>query len=127
VGPGTAQTNKLNVIDRYKVDELQVERWDSEKDKFMNDVEHWVDKKIKSNESILFMFSVGPLSKILIPYLFQKYPNHQFIDCGSALDPFLKGNHSRPYLNKHHQYSKLICNFSGRCHQYMNTIPEINF
>lgn len=127
IGPGTKQSDKLNIIDRCHIDELQVERWDSEKEIFMAVIETWVDKKIRSNESILFMFSAGPLSKILIPHLFQKYPNHQFIDCGSALDPFLKGNKTRPYLDKNHPYSKLICDYEGKCHRQMSSIPDIHF
>jgi len=113
IGPGKQNTDKLNVIDRYIIDELQIHRWDSEKEQFIKNIELWVDNKLLNvNNTTLFMFSAGPLTKILIPYLFQKYPNHQFIDCGSALDLFLKGSSNRSYVKQNDTYSNLVCDFT---------------
>lgn len=119
IGPGTRQTDKLKIIDRLIINELQIEKWDLEKDVFISNIKKWVDDKLTNiNDTTLFIFSAGPLAKVLIPLFFKKYPNHQFVDCGSAFDLFLKGSTNRPYTRKNHQYSKLICDFE-KGHSYV--------
>lgn len=113
IGPGKEKTDKINVIDRYNIDEYQIERWDTEKTEFIANVEKWIDNKLENEKNTkLFMFSAGPLSKILVANMFLKYPQHQFIDCGSALDLYMKGYSNRPYLDQNHPYSKIICDYN---------------
>jgi hypothetical protein len=114
IGPGKNTTTALNITDKYIIDEYQVHRWDTEGQDFIRGIETWVADKITStSESVqLFMVSAGPLTKIIIPRLFAAYPNNQFIDCGSALDLFLKGASNRKYINISDEYAQIICDFS---------------
>jgi hypothetical protein len=57
------------------------------------------------------MISAGPIAKILVNYLYKKYPNNQFFDCGSSLDYFLKEKVTRDYMLNDNNYSKIICDF----------------
>ena len=98
IGPGKEQSDKLNVIKRFTTDELLVDNWKEQKEIFKTELYKWIDDNIDSSD--MFMFSVGPISKIVIPELALKYPNKTFIDAGSTLDLFLKGSTNRIYLNE---------------------------
>jgi len=113
VGPGKEPSDKLNVIDRYYTDPFQIERWNSEKSTFLEGVHTWVKLHIDAAiEPLVFAFSVGPLSKILISQLCTKYPTHFFMDVGSAFDIFLKGSSNRGYIMPSGAYSEIICDFN---------------
>ena len=115
IGPGQVETTDLNIISRYFVDEYLVEKWDSEKEIFINNITNWITEIISNNNnnssSLLFIFSAGPISKILVVKLFQMYPEHTFMDCGSALDYYVKGHSNRLYIKDSDIYSHLICDF----------------
>lgn len=117
IGPGRNKTDKLNIKDSYITDEKQVDRWDAEKDTFLKDIDRWCDEKISSGGTKLFIFSVGPVAKILVSRLAQNHPTHQFIDCGSAFDIFLKGWTNRLYTSADHGYSRQICDLE-KGHSY---------
>ena len=107
IGPGTKPCQ--NVIDRLTIDPLLVNKWDTEKEKFLRDAIDWVNT---CNDSKLFLIAAGPLAKILIPELVERYPTKQFIDVGSAMDDWCKGLHTREYMNPGSGYHNQVCSFS---------------
>ena len=111
IGPGKEKSDKMNVLDRYNIDEYQIHSWDTDKDDLMQKVDLWVADKLQNKEPSLFMFSAGPLTKVLIPFLFNKYPEHQFVDAGSSLDLFLKGGTNRLYVEPWQYYTNIVCDF----------------
>lgn len=125
LGPGQEPSNSLNIIDRFYVNELQIETWDTDKNIFKNNLYSWISSKLAScnnlnSHPMIFTFSMGPLSKIIIPELSSQYPNHYFLDIGSSFDTFLKNDHSRPYLHSDSPYHNLVCDFN---HGHSSDIP----
>ena len=114
IGPGKHANIELNVIDRFFIDEFLIESWDQQRDIILRNLINWVKSKPTNS---LFFFSAGPLTKIFVPLLLETESNNSYIDCGSALDLFLKGSTNRPYiLDKNSIYAKMICDFD-RGHQ----------
>lgn len=111
IGPGENKSQDLQVKDRFLTNLFLVNNWDTEKEKFLNDLSLWVESKVQNNKSCIFTFSVGPISKILIPYFFEKHPSHTFLDVGSSFDLFLKGHSNRGYLTENGPYSNIVCDF----------------
>jgi hypothetical protein len=56
-----------------------------------------------------FFISVGPLSELIIYLLWKINPTNQYIDVGSALDEFVHGRKTRPYMIEGTLYNKQIC------------------
>lgn len=56
-----------------------------------------------------FFISVGPLSEVIIYYLWLTNPRNQYIDIGSCLDEFVHGRKTRPYMIEGSYYNKQIC------------------
>ena len=118
VGPGEKETNELNIIDRYNIDEFLLNKWNTEKNNIKEKIEKWIENK---NEIILF--SCGPIAKILIPFLSLKYQNKTLIDIGSPLDNYLKGKKSRPYMIDNSREGNQICDFNfGHIYKYNNKL-----
>jgi hypothetical protein len=106
IGPGTCTTNKLNIIDRYHVDENLIEKWDTIKQEFMSNILSWCKDK-----NSIFCFSAGPISKLLIPLLTEINPTSTYLDVGSAFDIFLKETSNRGYITDNGPYSNIVCDF----------------
>lgn len=119
IGPGTEKCEILKVIKRFKTDELLVDNWKEQKETFKNELYKWIYDNIDSSD--VFMFSVGPISKIIIPELAIKYPHKTFIDAGSTLDLFLKGSTNRIYLNENQPCFNECCSHT----KGHNENPEI--
>lgn len=104
IGPG--KLDNLKVIERFLVDEYIINTWDETKKRTTDALEQWI-----SSRRGLFLFSVGPISKIWIPHLHEKFPGNQFIDVGSALDIHLKAN---PIFRSYQKdgYKPVICSFT---------------
>lgn len=112
IGPGQVETDKLNVLERYYTDPMQIEWWDAEKKAFVEGVEAWVTARTQAaTKPLVFAFSVGPLTKILIPLLNAKNPGHFFLDVGSAFDIFLKGQSNRLYITDTGICANVVCDF----------------
>lgn len=56
-------------------------------------------------KNTLFFISAGPLSEVIISYLFNLNPDNRYIDVGSAIDFFTKGKITRPYMIKGNYYN----------------------
>lgn len=106
IGPYVSNTHNLNVIDVLKTPEFLVNSWDSQKEYFVQSFLKWMEGK-----KGVFLFSVGPISKILIPMIWKQNPTNIYLDVGSSFDLFMKGRSNREYINPTSHYANTICNF----------------
>lgn len=114
IGSGT---NPWEVIkDRYIIDEHMVNSWNESE---FDPIEEWV-----RDRDGLFLFSMGPLSKIIIPRIFEKYPSKQLLDIGSPIDHLVKEHfYGRPYnVIPNHEHSRLYCSHT---HGHKAKTPSI--
>jgi len=114
IGPG--ENNKeLKIIDNFLIDPYLVNKWDNIKDIFIRALITWVGiiNKLENNKdkNLIFMFSAGPISKVVIPLLFKLYPKYTFMDVGSTLDIFTKGSSNRYYIKDNDDCSNIVCDF----------------
>lgn len=58
-----------------------------------------------------FFISAGPVSEILIHYMYISNPNNQYIDVGSSIDEYVHGRITRPYMNPVSIYANLESTF----------------
>lgn len=114
VGSGNKLDSPLNIKKIFTISPYLVNNWDIEKSDFVKNIDIWVSNCINNNNNYnIFVFSAGPISKYIIPILYKKYPNCQFIDVGSTFDIFMKGNTNRSYINNNDIYSNTICDFNN--------------
>jgi hypothetical protein len=112
IGSGSKLDSPLNIKDIFSISPYLVNNWDTEKGEFVKNIDKWILNSINNhNEICIFAFSAGPISKYIIPYLYKKYPNCQFIDVGSTFDLFMKGCTNRSYIDTNDTYSNVVCNF----------------
>ncbi len=112
IGPGTAVTDEFKVAGRMMVDPLLVEKWDTERDAFLAAV----DAFVAPHKGKVFCISAGPVAKVLVPRLMAAHPQNIYLDCGSALDLYLKGTTNRSYINDDQFYTSIVCNFEAPYH-----------
>lgn len=106
IGPYRMNPFNLNIIDYFETPEFLVNSWDSDRKEFVHNLVEWVkDKKG------IFLFSVGPISKVVIPILFELNSSNTYLDVGSTLDFFIKGQSNRGYINDNGDYANIICSF----------------
>jgi hypothetical protein len=111
VGPGTNTNNSLNIQSIFTIDKLLVNKWDKERNTFIENITNWVRDNTKQDKIQTFVFSCGPISKYIIPILYKLFPNNQFMDVGSTFDFFMLGSSNRPYTIDNDTYSKVVCSF----------------
>jgi hypothetical protein len=107
VTPGTKEIKDMNILDRYIIDPYLVNRWDSDYQNESIKLMEWVSKK----ENTLICFSAGPISKVWIPLLMKEFPKNTYLDVGSSLDIFFKGESNRYYITDE-GYAKDTCDFN---------------
>ena len=111
IGPGQNSNNLLHIVDSFIVDSLLVNSWDIKRNLFLVELYSWVDSIATKNSFSTFAFSLGPISKYVIPILYKKYPNNQFLDVGSAFDYYMKSSSNRGYILPNDTYSNVVCDF----------------
>lgn len=140
IGPGENNT-ELNIVDNFLVDPYLVNKWDRVKNIFIRSIISWVEvinKESNSNNNSnnnlnnnsnnkIFLFSAGPISKVVIPILFKKYPNHTFLDVGSSIDIFTKGTSNRFYINEGDSCTNIVCDFNPNGHKFISENSNPNF
>lgn len=122
IGPGTKTTELFNIQSSFIVDEYLLNKWSIHiKNEIMDALYKYVE-----NTNGIYLFSFGPLAKIIIPLLHEKYHTRTFIDIGSPLDLFLKEKISRPYMNFNDNSSMQLCDFiSGHTYELNNISLKI--
>jgi hypothetical protein len=108
IGPYVSNKYNLSVTDVFKTDKYLVNSWDSQKEYFIESFLKWMKGK-----NGIFVFSVGPISKILIPMMWKQNPTNIYLDVGSSFDLFMKESSNREYTNPNSHYATTICNFKS--------------
>lgn len=72
---------------------------------------------IKDSSNIIFLFSAGFCSKVLIYELSSEYPNNTYIDIGSSFDALIKASRD---FNKDPYYKELMTNV------YLEKFPNVS-
>jgi hypothetical protein len=104
-----ASSNKSDFLieNHIEIPEFLVNDWDTKGDEYTTKVLNI----IKTKKNHIFLFSCGPIAKILIAKSWAAHPYNIYIDIGSSLDIFLKGSTNRDYTNSASYYSQLVCKF----------------
>ena len=84
-----------------------VNDWDSKGEEYLS----MIMSEIKKYKNRLFLFSGGPISKILIANAWNQHPYNIYLDIGSSLDTFMKGSTNREYVIDGSPLSQLECKF----------------
>lgn len=95
----------FDVIHFFSVEEQTVNNWESIKLELMENIH----KNLLHYKDTLFLVSAGPLSEIIIDYLWKHNKTNRYIDIGSALDEFTKGRKTRPYMFANQPFYKQQC------------------
>lgn len=97
----------LPINDRYLIDKYLVNDWDTKYEQETNRIMNWISTKTDE----VICFCAGPLSKVWIPIAMEKFPNNYYLDVGSSLDLFTKGETNRYYTKEGDGLEKLVCAF----------------
>jgi hypothetical protein len=82
-----------------------VEVWEEHRD----EIRQLLSRNFKRVKNNTFFISVGPMSEVIIDYMFQIAPDNQYVDVGSGLAEFIHGRKTRPYMIEGSAYSKKCC------------------
>ena len=93
---GPKYTDTFFLIDHYiPIPEFLVNEWDTKGDEYCSMIESTVTKHINK----IFLFSCGPIAKILIAKAWAIHPHNIYLDVGSSMDLFMKGSTNRCYTS----------------------------
>jgi hypothetical protein len=106
---GSSNKSNFLVKNHIQIPEFLVNDWDTKGDEYTA----MVLNKIKTTKNTIYMFSCGPIAKILIAHAWAEHPYNIYIDIGSSLDLFLKGSTNRDYTTEGSYYSQLVCKFDS--------------
>lgn len=70
-----------------------------------------LNKRLRNLSNQTFLISAGPVSQIIIDYLFKQNINNKYIDVGSSLDEFIHKGMTRPFMDSSSPYAKEISYF----------------
>lgn len=107
IGP-SAKSNDFIVEKFIRIPEYLVNDWDTAGDDYVKMV---LDEVTKKRHSI-FMFSCGPIAKIMIAKAWAAHPHNIYLDVGSSLDLYMKGSTNRDYTKDGTHHANLICKFT---------------
>jgi len=68
-----------------------------------------LDLKFGSLDNPLVLIAAGPMSELIIDYLWQINPTGRYIDVGSAMDEFIFGYRTREYMNENSPFNNRKC------------------
>jgi hypothetical protein len=89
------------------ISEFLVNHWDLSADHIINSM----STEVKKHKNMVFLFSCGPIAKILIARSWAEHPYNIYLDAGSSLDLFTKNSSNREYAIDGSPLSKLECKF----------------
>lgn len=97
----------FNVVEHFKFKDDCVNYWEDNSEEYLRNLVH---DTLKYKDT-LFLISCGPVSEIIIHYLYTFNSNNTYIDVGSSIDEFVHGKITRPYMIPNSYYSTLISTF----------------
>lgn len=118
VGPGTNTDHPLNVLERFAIDEFFIHHYDERIEELKGSLRDWVGTR-----SGVFMFSAGPVTKVLVPFLMKLFPHNTYIDAGSSIDLFMKGGSNRLYYYNGQPFTQVACDFHTGHHYHAEPPP----
>jgi hypothetical protein len=86
-----------------------VNEWDEKGNEYLKNIL----TEVKQYKNKVFLFSGGPISKILIANAWNEHPHNIYIDIGSSLDLYSKGSSNREYVIDGSPLSQLECKFDS--------------
>jgi hypothetical protein len=104
---GLKENFPFNVVDLIQFPDDCVNFWETNSDVFLNNLIN----RFKDSNNKLFFISCGPISEIIIHYLYINNPNNTYIDVGSSIDEYVHGRITRPYMVTGTQYYNEISKF----------------
>lgn len=96
---------QLNVIKHYFVDDDCVNFWSKSGRALVQQI---IDELGDRND-LLYVFSAGPLSEVIMVELFKHNPNNAYVDFGSALDFITREGVVHGYMNEASPYAHQDC------------------
>lgn len=102
--PNTFFVQKYIPIPLYLVND-----WDEKGEEYLSNILN----EIKTHKNKIFLFSAGPISKIIISHAWNEHPYNIYLDIGSSLDSFSKGSSNRVYTIVGSDLSELECKFDS--------------
>jgi hypothetical protein len=114
---GPVNNSNLAIEQFIHIHERLVNNWDSEGEQCVK----LILDEIKTQKGRIYMFSCGPIAKIIISRAWNEHPYNIYIDAGSSLDLYTKGYTNRDYANNNPTYSERICKFDAN---FIKLIPE---
>lgn len=102
--PNTFFVQKYINIPLYLVND-----WDTFGDQYLSNIL----EEIKKYKNKLFLFSGGPISKIIIANAWDQHPFNIYLDVGSSVDIYMKGSTNRFYTTEGEYLSQLECKFDS--------------
>jgi len=94
IGPKCTDT-VFSIEEYIPIPEFLVNDWDSKGEEYCARMESIVTK----HKNKIFLFSGGPIAKILIAKAWAIHPHNIYLDVGSSMDLFMKGSTNRCYTS----------------------------
>jgi hypothetical protein len=82
-----------------------VETWE----KYSDEIKDMLSDGFGAISDRTVFISVGPMSEAIIHHLWKINPTNQYVDIGSALDEYVHGRKTRPYMISGSFYNTQIC------------------
>ena len=95
----------LNILKHYEIDDDCISFWENKASKMIEEIK----KDFGNKNDLLYVVSAGPMSGPIIVELYKNNPNNCYIDFGSSIDIYYRGNITRPYMIKDNVYAKRNC------------------
>jgi hypothetical protein len=86
-----------------------VNDWNNKGEEYLSNILN----EVKKYRNRIFLFSGGPISKILIAHAWNEHPFNVYLDIGSSLDIFMKSSSNREYTIEGSPLSSLVCKFDS--------------
>lgn len=103
---GKEKVYPFTIKSYFSIEDDCVNYWKDNKDKLLKDLEYLTDY-----DNSLFFISAGPMSEVIIDFLWKRNKTNRYIDVGSSLDEYTKGRKTRPYMIESQPYYNKNCVF----------------
>lgn len=94
----------LKIKDFVSIPDNCVSLYETNKNIFLKNFD-----KFKQSTNELFIISAGPLSEVVIDYLWKTNPSNRYIDVGSAIGEWIHGQPIREFAHINSVYRKRMC------------------
>lgn len=103
---GKGKNYPFKVTEYFPIEDDCVNFWENNKIKFLGELE-----RLTKYYNTLFFISAGPMSEVIIDFLWRNNKSNRYVDVGSSLDEFSKGRKTRPYMIESQPYYNKNCEF----------------